>query len=338
MSGKVKRILWLAIRLLIVAGLVAWVISGTDMAQVAGMAPSLTANWYLVLAALAVISIQAPLSAYRWRMLLAVQDVHITFGESLRLTYIGWFFNNWMPGATGGDFVKAYYIAQQTHKKTEAVTVVFLDRIIGLVAMCMMGAAAVAVSLHDPNVRIARYLVSAFLLAALRGRHRLLQPPAAGPAAGRPVPQVAAHLADDAEGQSTRSSSTAITRRNCSYRWPARGSSRAWPCWPCGGWPTAWAAPPGGTSTSSACRSSGSAGRSSRCRAASAWPRALTQGLFDTDVLGATTVADAATLAFAMILAYRVVQSVVTLPGGRPVPYAPHDGLGDPHARRDGGP
>ena len=201
MSGKVKRILWLVVRLLVVAGLVAFVVSRTDMAQVLDIGRCLLGQWYLALAAMAVMSIQGPLSAYRWRMLLAVQDIHITFGESLRLTYIGWFFNNWMPGATGGDFVKAYYIAQQTHKKTEAVTVVFLDRIIGLVAMCMMGAAAVTVSLHDPNVRLARYLVSAFLAGGARGRHRLLQPPPAQRAAGRPALEVAAHLADDAEGQ-----------------------------------------------------------------------------------------------------------------------------------------
>jgi glycosyltransferase 2 family protein len=169
MHPKIKRILWLAVRLLVVGGLVAFVVSRTDMAQVWVIAQRLSEAWWLAAAALAVMSIQGPLSAFRWRMLLAVQDVHITFRESLRLTYIGWFFNNWMPGATGGDFVKAYYITRETHKKTEAVTVVFLDRAIGLVAMCMMGAAAVTVSLHDPSVRIARYLVSGFLLAALCG-------------------------------------------------------------------------------------------------------------------------------------------------------------------------
>jgi glycosyltransferase 2 family protein len=121
--------------------------------------------WWFVLAAFGVMMLQTPVGAIRWRLLLEVQGIHISLWESIRLTYIGWFFNNWLPGSTGGDFVKAYYIAKQTHHKAEAVTTVFLDRLIGLVAMCMLGAAAVIASYHDEHVRIARYFLSAFLLA-----------------------------------------------------------------------------------------------------------------------------------------------------------------------------
>jgi len=168
-TQRTKRILWLAVRLLVVAGLVAYVVSRTDAGQALDMARRLRANGWLALAALGVMMIQAPLSAIRWRLLLAVQGIRLPFFESLRLTYIGWFFNNWMPGATGGDLIKAYYIARQTHRKAEAVTVVFLDRVIGLVALCMMGAAAVAVSYSDERVRLAQVLVVAFLGAVAAG-------------------------------------------------------------------------------------------------------------------------------------------------------------------------
>jgi uncharacterized membrane protein YbhN (UPF0104 family) len=47
--------------------------------------------------------------------------------------------------------------------------VVFLDRLIGLIAMCMLGAAAVAVSLHDERVRIAQVVVGAFLIVVVAG-------------------------------------------------------------------------------------------------------------------------------------------------------------------------
>ncbi|MCX5682639.1 MAG: lysylphosphatidylglycerol synthase transmembrane domain-containing protein, partial [Planctomycetota bacterium] len=125
--------------------------------------------WGWVVAALAAMCFQSPIGAVRWQLLLSVQGIRITFWESLRLTYIGWFFNNWMPGSTGGDFVKAYYIARRTHQKTEAVTVVFLDRFIGLVAMCMLGAAAIAVSLQDERLRMAQVIVGAFLGAVVVG-------------------------------------------------------------------------------------------------------------------------------------------------------------------------
>jgi glycosyltransferase 2 family protein len=313
-GDKFKRILWHAVRLLVVVGLVAYVLSGTDLAQVLEIAPRLLAHWYLVLAALAMLSIQAPLSAFRWRMLLAVQDVHITFGESLRLTYVGLFFNNWMPGATGGDFVKAYYIAQNTHKKTEAVTVVFLDRVIGLVAMCMMGAAAVAVSLHDPDVRVARYLVTGFLGAALVGgvvfySYRL-----------RSLLQVSRFLkwlpvwpmmqkAERALFEYRYHKKVLLVSVGCSWLIQGAGVLAMW--WLAYGlgsaarWdqyfvtmPVIWIVwslipVPGGFGV----------------------PEAVTRGLFTPAVLGVETVQKAKDTALAMILAYRLVNLVATLPG-----------------------
>ena len=127
----------------------------------------LAGEWWWAAAAVAVMMLQSPVGAVRWQMLLGVQGIRITFLESLRLTYIGWFFNNWLPGGTGGDLVKAYYIATQTHRKAEAVTVVFLDRLIGLVAMCMLGAAAVAASFGDERVRTAQILIGVFLAGVL---------------------------------------------------------------------------------------------------------------------------------------------------------------------------
>jgi hypothetical protein len=134
------------------------------VAGILSIAGRLAGRWGWVAAALAVMMLQSPIGALRWQVLLDVQGIRLTFLESLRLTYIGWFFNNWLPGGTGGDFVKAYYIARQTRHKTEAVTVVFLDRLIGLVAVCMLGAAAVAVSWDDERVRIAQAIIGAFLV------------------------------------------------------------------------------------------------------------------------------------------------------------------------------
>lgn len=139
------------------------------MVGIVSIAGRLAAQWGWALAAVGAMMLQSPVGAVRWQMLLRVQGIRITFLESLRLTYVGWFFNNWMPGATGGDFIKAYYIASQTHQKAEAVTVVFLDRLIGLVAMCMLGAAAVAASIHDERVRVAQIIVGVFLAGALVG-------------------------------------------------------------------------------------------------------------------------------------------------------------------------
>lgn len=171
MTHSLKRILWLALRLAVVIGLVAWVLSKMGGENVVQTAQRLADHWGWAVAALGVALVQSPLGAIRLRMLLGVQGIHITFFESLRLTYIGWFFSNLplMPGSTGGDFIKAYYIARHTHQKAEAVTIVFLDRFIGLIAMCMLGAAAVALSLSDERMRIAQIAIGVFLGGAVLG-------------------------------------------------------------------------------------------------------------------------------------------------------------------------
>ena len=180
MNKKSKAILWHVLRLAVMAALVAYVVSqaewndtvrpdGTPVQGLKTIAARLAQEWWWVAAAFGVMTLQSPIGAVRWRLLLGVQGIHITFLESLRLTYIGWFFNNWMPGGTGGDLVKAWYIARRTHQKAEAVTVVFLDRLIGVVSLAVLGAAAALATLGDERVRAARIVLAVFLGLAAAG-------------------------------------------------------------------------------------------------------------------------------------------------------------------------
>ncbi len=139
------------------------------IAGIPSMARRVGARWGWALAAVAVMLLQTPLGAIRWRMLLRVQGLRLSLLDSLRLTYIGWFFSSWMPGATGGDLVKAWYIARETHRKAEAVTVVFLDRIIGVVSLALMGGLAVLYSLDDPRIRIPQYVIAAIVAGVFVG-------------------------------------------------------------------------------------------------------------------------------------------------------------------------
>ena len=81
----------------------------------------------------------------RWQWILQVQGLELPFWRACSITLIGSFFNSFMLGATGGDVMKAWYVARETHhKKAEAVATVIVDRIIGLlgvfvVALVMMG-------------------------------------------------------------------------------------------------------------------------------------------------------------------------------------------------------
>jgi len=83
------------------------------------------------------------IGAVRWHRLMAVHNIHPTRLESLRLTWIGFFWSLIFPGVTGGDLLKAYYISQQTANRTASVITVFFDRIIGIVAMALLSGAVI---------------------------------------------------------------------------------------------------------------------------------------------------------------------------------------------------
>ncbi|MGD8450633.1 MAG: lysylphosphatidylglycerol synthase transmembrane domain-containing protein [Phycisphaerae bacterium] len=97
------------------------------------------------------IFIPVPLmSAVRLVWMLAIQQVRLSFWEATKLTFAGNFFNFALPGTTGGDVIKAYYITRFTHRKTEAVTTVFLDRAVGLLSLVIMAGVAIILT-RDPS-------------------------------------------------------------------------------------------------------------------------------------------------------------------------------------------
>lgn len=88
------------------------------------------------------------LAAWRWRVLLRAQGLALGWRESTSLTLIGHFFNQFMLGSTGGDVVKAYYVASaMPEKRAVAVLTVFLDRALGLMVLVLIATLAVLLNL-----------------------------------------------------------------------------------------------------------------------------------------------------------------------------------------------
>jgi len=74
----------------------------------------------------------------RLQFIAKVQAIALTFYQTVSLTYIGYFFNNFLPTSIGGDVIKGYYLSKKTVDKTGSYTSVFIDRAIGLVTMVFM--------------------------------------------------------------------------------------------------------------------------------------------------------------------------------------------------------
>ncbi len=82
-------------------------------------------------------------SSFRWFLLARAQGLSLEYLQTFQLSMIGMFFNTFMPGAVGGDLVKAWYVAgREPQRKTKAVFTVVLDRVVGLSVFFFFAAGA----------------------------------------------------------------------------------------------------------------------------------------------------------------------------------------------------
>src|SRR5205807_3316125 len=80
-------------------------------------------------------------AAFRWQILLRVQKIRLSFPRVAGLFFIGMFFNQFLPGGTGGDIIKSYLLLKETpDKKAGALLAVLFDRLIGLLALVVITA------------------------------------------------------------------------------------------------------------------------------------------------------------------------------------------------------
>lgn len=75
----------------------------------------------------------------RWWRLLALAGCPTRWSHAFRLTFLGLFFNNVLPGATGGDVPKGLMIAKENPGRgADALMTVLVDRIFGMVALAVL--------------------------------------------------------------------------------------------------------------------------------------------------------------------------------------------------------
>ena len=83
-------------------------------------------------------------AAFRWHVLLKVQKIQLSVPRLSGLFLIGMFYNQFLPGGTGGDIIKSYLLLKETKAKAGALLAVVFDRLIGLVALVTITVALVS--------------------------------------------------------------------------------------------------------------------------------------------------------------------------------------------------
>ena len=107
--------------------------------------------------------------SWRLKIVFNGEDLTISFGEAFQLTCVGYFFNNFMPTAVGGDIIKAHYAAHFNRQKLKSYASVLMDRFIGLFTIVMIAAVALAVDRGRFEVAIVRPLVVILLVLGVSG-------------------------------------------------------------------------------------------------------------------------------------------------------------------------
>ena len=79
------------------------------------------------------------LTALRWQWLLRVQGINLSWARVFLLMLIGVFFNFVIPGGTGGDVVKIFYLLKETPgQRALALLSVLVDRMLGLLGLTLL--------------------------------------------------------------------------------------------------------------------------------------------------------------------------------------------------------
>ena len=130
-----KKILVTLFQLAVTIAVLYWVYHDPNRrAQMAEAIRDAQYHW-VVIGILAYIVVEIA-AAFRWHVLLKVQGIRLSFWRLSGLFLIGMFYNQFLPGGTGGDIIKSYYLLKETpDKKAGALLAVVFDRFIGLVAL-----------------------------------------------------------------------------------------------------------------------------------------------------------------------------------------------------------
>lgn len=97
------------------------------------------AKYYWVAAGILAYAVVEMAAALRWHVLLKVQGIHLSIPRLSGLFLIGMFYNQFLPGGTGGDIIKSYLLLKETpDRKAGALLAVVFDRFIGLVALVVI--------------------------------------------------------------------------------------------------------------------------------------------------------------------------------------------------------
>jgi uncharacterized protein (TIRG00374 family) len=129
------------IQIIVTIGLLWWLLHDparrTDMSEAIARADV----WWLLAAMLSAGACEF-FGIIRWQLFLKMLHLQIPLTETTRLFFIGAFFNQFLPGTTGGDVVRVVYLMREHPEyRTAGLLSVAVDRLLAMLLLVAMGLA-----------------------------------------------------------------------------------------------------------------------------------------------------------------------------------------------------
>ena len=131
-----------AVRLIITAAILAYLLRSIDLG--AAVHAMLRVNPWWFAFTLLLVAIDRVVMAIRWLLLLRAAGVDIRAASALRIFLTSSFVGSFLPAGVGADAARAYEVASRTSRGSQAVASVGIDRVLGLVAIAILGIAGLA--------------------------------------------------------------------------------------------------------------------------------------------------------------------------------------------------
>jgi len=130
------------IRVVVSASMVVYLLRQIAIADVATVLGRGFREWPLLAVAATLPAAGLFISGLRWQLLLSIHGKRAVMRSLFSALLVGCFFNQFLPTTIGGDVARSRWTSSLFGSRLVSLTVVGVDRILGLVGVCAVGAAA----------------------------------------------------------------------------------------------------------------------------------------------------------------------------------------------------
>lgn len=159
-----KKTLFTLLRFVVTGGVIAWIIHRYGWTKIWDTVSMARPGWLLSAVLLFIASMV--LGAWQWRTILKNRGVTLPLGGTIRLYFIGIFFNNFILGMVAGDAYRVSTLHMDRKAGSRGVAATFLDRLAGLLSLSVFAIVGGLVILRN-NIELDKQFTAALLVLGL---------------------------------------------------------------------------------------------------------------------------------------------------------------------------